>query len=138
MTLRDTAAAICLLALATLTGCPGKADTEEATYTDEGTACLDAPEADGAAVVTVDPQVCLSSSCDTLTFSDCSVTVINDTITVTSTFVVVTEGDTCTDDCGMPTATCDAGALAAGTYTLVYGGAETTVTVPTTEGCSAY
>ena len=134
MTLRDAAALLCLTL--SLAGCADK--VTEATYTDEGTACLDAPEADGAAVITVDPDLCLSSSCDSLTSAACTATVDGDTITVTSTFVVESSGDTCTADCGMPTATCDLGALPAGTYTVVYGGVETTVAVPTTEECSAY
>ena len=112
--------------------------SEETTYTDEGTACLSAPAADSDAVITVDPGLCLSSSCDTLTASACTVTVDGSVITVSSEFKVLTEGDTCTDDCGMPTATCDPGPLAAGEYTIVYGGAEQTITVPTTEECSSY
>lgn len=73
------------------------------TFTNDGEVCIDA--AAGEAVVHV--NTCLSSSCDTLVSSSCSVTLEGTTLTVTSEAVVDSQGDVCTDDCGFVLIRCD-------------------------------
>ncbi len=131
-----------LLFLTLLAGCPSvnTPGTETITTTDQGSVCLEAPTADSDGVITVDPNLCLSSSCDTLLSGTCSATLDGTTITVTSEFVVESQtGDvTCTDDCGLPTANCTVGPLPLGTYTLVHGAQSETIDVPTTDTCDMY
>lgn len=114
--------------------------TETHTTTNEGSVCLEAPVVDTDGVITVDPGLCLSSSCDTLVSGTCTATLDGTTITVSSEFVVESlSGEvTCTTDCGMPTATCTVGPLPAGTYTVVHGESSETVDVPTTDTCDLY
>jgi hypothetical protein len=104
---------------------------------DEGASCLEAATADGTGTITVDAEVCLSSSCDREATGSCTATLDGTTITVTSEFAweEATGPVACTDDCGMLATTCDVGPLPAGTYTIVHGAESVTVEVPTTEAC---
>lgn len=104
---------------------------------DRGAACLIATEADALGTVTVDSGECMSSSCDRDEQGSCTATLDGDTITVTSTFSweTATGKVACTDDCGLLSAECTVGPLAAGTYTLVHGSDQQTVTVPTEDDC---
>lgn len=114
---------------------------EPVSQIDEGTSCLEAATADGTGTITVDADVCLSSSCDRNGTSSCEATLDGTTITVTSEFSWETAtgiGVACTDDCGMLSAACDVGPLPEGTYTIVHGTETTTVTVPTTEECGGF
>lgn len=110
---------------------------EPVTLMDEGTSCLEAALADSTGTVTVDPGICLSSSCDRNATGTCEATLDGATITIQSGFAweTATGPVGCTDDCGLLMATCDVGPLPAGTYTLVHGSETVTVDVPTTETC---
>ncbi|MDP2305093.1 MAG: hypothetical protein Q8P18_03620 [Pseudomonadota bacterium] len=106
---------------------------------DEGTSCLEAATADGTGTITVDANVCLSSSCSRNATASCAATLDGTTITVTSEFAwEEATGETldCTADCGMLAASCDVGPLAAGSYLIVHGAESTTVEVPTTGACA--
>src|SRR5690606_10556990 len=116
----------CLTLLALLPACLGESET---TYTDVGSACVSG-EVDMQHSVEVDFHQCVSSSCDTVVESSCEVTRDGDTLTVTATATIASKGGTCTLDCGMTTASCETPALAAGSYQLVYGDMQTTLTVP--------
>ena len=127
-----------LFLLACTAGSPPGIET--ITTTNTGSVCLEAPVADGDGQITVDPNLCLSSSCDTLISATCTATLDGSTITVTSEFVVESQtGDvSCTDDCGLPMATCTVGPLASGTYTITHGDVIAEVTIPTTDTCDPY
>jgi hypothetical protein len=90
-----------------LAACPDPTDKPSTETITEGTACVDA----GIETITFTFDTCLSSSCDTLESATCEATISGETVTVTGEAVVVSEGDTCTDDCGMATATCTMPAL---------------------------
>jgi hypothetical protein len=105
-----------LLALL-LTACADPITTS--TIDDEGEACVDGTS------ITVTFPGCLSSSCDTLTEATCEATLDGTTIRVTGRAVIESQGDMCTADCGIISATCD---LPEGadptTMTLAYAGDE--------------
>ena len=67
---------------------------------DEGTVCLD-----GEAVVIQFPG-CLSSSCDTLVSATCTADLQGSTLVVTGRAVIDSQGEECTADCGLISATC--------------------------------
>jgi hypothetical protein len=86
-----------------LLGCDAVERIDSVEYVDAGRLCL---ESDGS--LAVDLQVCLSSSCDTLSASSCTGTLDGSTLTVESTGTVdsVVNGE-CTDDCGLAIIACD-------------------------------
>lgn len=118
-----------LLVLASV-GCGGE-QWEARERTDSGDVCVQGQDG-GTATVTVLLDECMSSSCDRAEQGTCSATLDGTTITVTSTFTweTATGNVECTDDCGMVTADCTVGPLAAGTYTVVLGSEQQTVTIP--------
>lgn len=107
---------------------------------DQGSTCLVATEADALGTVTVYSDECMSSSCDRNEQGSCTATLDGDTITVTSIFSweTATGNVDCTDDCGLLSADCTVGPLAAGSYTLVHGSDTETVTVPTEADCEPW
>jgi len=92
----------------------------ETEYINEGTLCW------GDEGLTVDFNLCLSSSCDTLAESYCTTSYADNTLTVESYARVESMNGTCTADCGMPTATCTDMPLIedSSTVTVSYGDAE--------------
>lgn len=72
-----------------------------ATITDEGTVCLN-----DAGQIEVTFPGCLSSSCDTLTSATCTAELVDGLLVVHGEAVIESEGDVCTDDCGIIQATC--------------------------------
>ena len=88
-----------LLSLVLLAACN---PVETTVLTNDGVICID----ETAGEVVVDMQTCLSSSCDTLISSECAVTLDGDTLTVTSTATIDSQGTTCTDDCGFVVVRC--------------------------------
>lgn len=71
------------------------------TITDEGTACVN-DEGD----IQVTFPGCLSSSCDTLTSATCTAELVDGVLEVHGEAVIESQGDVCTDDCGIIQATC--------------------------------
>ena len=88
-----------VLALCAL-GCTEPAPTV-VEFVNEGALCLDGSQ------IVVDWQTCLSSSCDTLTDSDCTATLDNGVLTLDSYGRIESQGAECTDDCGFASATCE-------------------------------
>ncbi|HMV67687.1 MAG TPA: hypothetical protein PKA64_12630 [Myxococcota bacterium] len=87
--------------LALLVGC-AEPEITTRTLTDEGVVCLTGDEA------VVQFPGCLSSSCDTVVSSSCTVTLEGDTLQVHAEATIEHQGTACTDDCGAITARCDA------------------------------
>lgn len=105
---------------------------------DEGMLCF--RNADDEVSVDVILGDCLSSSCDRDFVGTCEYAVDADQLTLTSTFTWETaQGEVeCTDDCGIPMATCELGALV-GTYTVTLGThTETAVFPPEESDCPYY
>lgn len=108
-----------LFAFAFLAGCPDPVTT--ATITDEGTACL----GDEGAIEVTFPG-CLSSSCDTLTSATCTAELVDGVLVVHGEAVIESQGDVCTDDCGIIQATCAAPLIEdPSTVVISYAGVET-------------
>lgn len=101
----------------------------ETTYTDVGRACLSG-EPDTAHSVEIDFHVCLSSSCDSLVESMCEATLSGSELTITATATVASKHGACTADCGQVLVTCETDPLPAGTYDVIYGDQQGTLTVP--------
>jgi len=115
-------------------------DWVEVSYVDEGQVCHDA--VDGVLTLTVAVQECLSSSCSRDLVTSCEATLDGTTLTLTSDIHWednMADGATCTDDCGLPAATCELENVPDGTYTLDFDGQSYTIEVPgssdTTSGC---
>lgn len=122
-----------------LTTPPVTEDWQPVSYVDEGEVCFTQGDPDVNVTVTV--QDCMSSSCSRAFAGSCTVTVDGTDITVTSDLHWednVADNASCTDDCGIPSATCTLPALADGTYQVTIGGTTTTLVVPITEPCPYY
>jgi hypothetical protein len=114
----------------------GGDDWQPVSYQDQGTVCVEDQGAGATVSVTVDD--CMSSSCSRAFEGSCTATVDGATVTVTSDLhweQNLGEGVACTDDCGIPTTSCEIADLPDGTYTVVLGGVETEVTLPATTPC---
>jgi len=120
-----------------LGGCPDEEEKEwEAiSYIDEGMVCWEA--ADGVIELQVVVQDCMSSSCSQNFASSCEATVDGATLTLTSEMTWendVSSDAACTDDCGIPMASCELADVADGTYTLDFDGETYVIDVPGTSG----
>lgn len=115
---------------------PGGSDTSTETLENDGEACLTNPSGNsdgvdpGPTEMTVTFNTCLSSSCDTLTDKNCSVSLDGDEVVVESSATIESEGGACTDDCGRATVTCDSPDLETGEYTLIHGDASRSFHLP--------
>lgn len=70
----------------------------------------------------IDFQSCLSSSCDTLTGADCTVTLDGSNLTFQGLATIQSQGNECTADCGFVTATCEVPTLDdPAAITVIYG-----------------
>jgi hypothetical protein len=116
-------ASACALALLACNG-----ETEN-TYTDVGQVCLSG-DPDAAHSVEIDFYVCMSSSCDSLVESSCEATLSGTELTITATATVASKGGACTADCQQLLVSCETDPLPAGTYDLIYGDQQGTLTVP--------
>jgi len=114
-------------------------DWQPVSLTDSGSTCLQAESADNNGSVSVNGDLCLSSSCSRNAVGSCEATLDGNTITVTSQFdweENVGENVACTDDCGTLVVECgEIGPLPEGTYTLVHGEQSKEVVVPTQDDC---
>ncbi|MEQ1505555.1 MAG: hypothetical protein ABMB14_25200 [Myxococcota bacterium] len=115
-------------------------DWQLQSHVDEGTVCVDDQGTEIAIHVTL--ADCMSSSCSRAFSGSCEAALIDDaTITLTSTLSWeqnVASGAECTDDCGIPEATCTLPAVPEGSYTIQFGGDAIEITVPATEPCSPF
>lgn len=103
--------------------------TAEELLVDEGKACIDVAAGDGYRAV-VDSGLCVSP-CDELIDAACTVTFENRVVTVESGITVERKSKVgCTSGCQSPSFTCPAPPLEDGIYTLAYGDAINTVTIP--------
>ncbi|MDP2310591.1 MAG: hypothetical protein Q8P18_31520 [Pseudomonadota bacterium] len=110
-----------IIFLAFLAGCPEGSGVTTTTTTDEGTACLN-----DAGEIQVTFPGCLSSSCDTLTSATCTAELVDGVLVVHGESIVDSEGDVCTDDCGIIQATCAAPLIEdPSSVMLSYAGVET-------------
>lgn len=102
-------------------------DVEE--HIDTGRACL-LGDPGQAHEVTIDFDLCLSSSCEEVVESSCTATLDGSTVTIEAEVTVrsKTRGS-CTLDCNSPVVTCQTPPLAEGMYTLVYGEDQVPLTV---------
>jgi hypothetical protein len=103
----------------------------ETTYTDIGTVCLSG-EPDAPHAVDIDFHVCMSSSCDSLVESTCEAVLSGSELTITATATVASKHGACTADCGELLVNCQTDPLPAGTYDVIYGDQQATLTVPGT------
>ena len=81
-------------------------DPTETTITDKGSVCVN----DEGAIEVTFPG-CLSSSCDTVASATCEATLVDGVLEVSAEAVIESEGDMCTDDCGIIQATCELPAI---------------------------
>jgi hypothetical protein len=105
-----------LFSLVVLAGCPQAEPTESTNQIIES-ACLD------GGTVHVKFDGCLSSSCDTLTSAECTVTVTGTNGDITGIATIESVGSSCSRDCGYIEADCE---LPAEAETLSINGEETT------------
>lgn len=90
--------------------------------------------------VTVDFDLCLSSSCEEIVESSCTATLDGSTVTIEASATTRSNNRRqCTLDCVSPLATCQTPPLAEGMYTLVYGEDQVPLTVTADSGttCTA-
>jgi hypothetical protein len=97
-----------------LLGC-GDDPITERDVTDIASACV----RDGQ--ITVRLADCLSSSCDTLLASACAATLDGAVVTVTASATIQSQGQECTADCGLVSATCALPDGAEAATTLAWG-----------------
>lgn len=103
---------------------------DEVEHVDTGRACVRGEPGQGHEV-TVDFDLCLSSSCDEVVESSCTTTLDGNTVIVDASVTVRSDPrGPCTLDCNSPVVTCQTPPLAEGTYTLVYGEDQVPLTVP--------
>jgi hypothetical protein len=109
--------------------CNGNTTTEE-TFVDVGRACISGA-ADEPHSIEVDFPTCLSSSCDSVVESMCEATLSGTQLTInaTATISMIRPGP-CTLDCQPVLVTCETDPLPAGSYDLVFGDVQGTLTVP--------
>ena len=108
--------------------------TAEEHLIDEGEACV-AVRSGGGYRVRVDAGVCLSSSCDEVVDSICTVTIDMGAVIVDSDITIRrTSKRECTADCRSATAGCVIPPLEDGTYTLIYGGSIVGLALPLEAG----
>jgi hypothetical protein len=137
------------ISLALPSGCgSGELPEPVVEYVDQGDLCFFADEAGGPVagtqdfvdgsklVVTVAVPECLSMSCDVNRVAACEVQQQGAVLVVTSYLayepVEAAPGMPCTMDCGRLVASCESAPLAAGSYTVVLGGASHALAVPST------
>jgi hypothetical protein len=110
-------------------GCGGPWET--VSYVDEGILCAEVRN--GRLGVTVSAPECLSSNCSRDVEASCTATLDGATIEVRSEISWEDKHGPfarCNEDCGDATATCDAGLIADGNYTVVLGDARIPLTIP--------
>lgn len=134
------ARALCIAV--TLAGCGG-ADVEH-TLVDRGEVCLSSsldPIAPGAGTFTAgapiyvqfDAGVCTSAGCNRDLMAECQVTRTADVVAITTRGSWVdtsASADGCGANCGLIRASCEAGPLPSGTYTVRYNTKVLTLEVP--------
>lgn len=118
-----------LLALATL-GCGD--DEPRQIYLNAGAPCLTS----GGGVLRAEMELlsCLSSSCNTLVASACTISEADGVVKLTSRFVMERAGDTaaCTADCGDFGTECETSEPEPGSYEVTFGAARATLSFPLT------
>ena len=142
---RPVARCAVLVVLVACGGAAAPAPDIDHSLVDTGQVCLSAsvdPGAAGAGTFAEDAPVyvsfdaigvCLSSSCTRDPLATCEVTRVGDGIAVTSLASwtdTSPSAEACTADCGLLRASCQLGALPAGSYTVRYDGQELTLMVP--------
>lgn len=134
-----------MLAALTLFACdetdpPADGDWELQEHVDDGDLCASGGGVDPVAI-SVTVQDCMSSSCSRAFVGECSATLSGSVITVTSDISWednVAPNATCTDDCGIPMASCELTGVPDGTYTVMLGAQSLTVVLPSTDACSPF
>ncbi|MGH1346298.1 MAG: hypothetical protein ACRBN8_32325 [Nannocystales bacterium] len=117
------------------TACDGETlDATQSTVSGVQSFCVEAVDgADGAELeVNVQLDACLSSSCDTLIESKCTLTEVDGALQIEASAILQHEGDTCTADCRSINATCTIPAPLEETY-IVRGDDGDEVTVDTAD-----
>jgi hypothetical protein len=102
----------------------GDGPPTERVVTEIAAACV------GDGEVTARLATCLSSSCDTLLESSCAATLDGDTVTVTATATIRSEGTECTADCGLVEVRCPLPDGAETATTLAWGAQEAPLDAP--------
>lgn len=108
-------------------------------HIDDGQVCWSG--AAGSLELTVVVQDCMSSSCSRGFQGACAASVDGSTIMLTSDISWednVGENIPCTDDCGIPMATCTLEGVADGTYTIAFGAQSLTIDLPSDGGDCGY
>lgn len=123
--MRSTRAHWALLALVTV-GCG--ADEPRQIYLNAGAPCLTS----GEGVLRAEMELtCLSSSCNTLVASACTISEADGTIKLTSRFVMERAGTAaCTADCGDFGTACETSEPEPGSYEVRFGAARATLSFP--------
>lgn len=104
-------------------------DEPRQIYLNAGAPCLTS----GQGVLRAEMELrCLSSSCNTLVASACTISEADGTIKLTSRFVMERAGGTaaCTDDCGNFGTACETSEPEPGSYEVTFGAARATLSFP--------
>jgi hypothetical protein len=126
-----------LLVVPLLLGCGSDDEKRERSeYRDEGKACVWIGDDNRLAVQVVFPA-CLSSSCDRELRAECTVSVNDGKVSITSYALSETTGASeCTLDCGTMTASCHGeGEVDAGSYDIQHGAEATTAELSGAQVC---
>lgn len=107
-------------------------DAPRQIYLNGGAACLSTQS--GVLRAEIELLHCLSSSCNELVASACTISESDGNIKLTSRFVMerASGARTCTEDCGSFRTACETPEPQPGTYTIAYGGASLTLDFPLT------
>jgi hypothetical protein len=119
-----------LLALTACGADPADDDITREVVSDSGALCFTS-NPDGSVEVLVSFDTCLSSSCDRVLASSCSMREDGGAFTVTSRAEIQRRHTDCTADCGAVNARCTSAPIPPGTYLVKYGELTAELTLPT-------
>ncbi len=139
MTPRNHLFAAHLVIVAACDAAPVGSDWVLQEHIDVGTVCFGDTEIDQPVAVSVDVQECLSSSCSRDLQASCTAEIVGGVIVVQSEITWEQDlgvGIACTEDCGLPSASCELAGLPEGTYDVQLGGQQGTLVVPSPADCA--
>ena len=117
-----------ILTAAALAACASPPATTS-TVTEVAAFCASAN--DGELTVRVEFATCVSSSCDTVTASSCTLTESGGVVSIAAEATISTEGKVCTADCGLVESTCTL-TLPDGSVTVQGAGTMAEIVLPST------
>jgi len=114
------AAVLACFALPALTLCAACDQPSRSEVSGVQSFCVEAVDGPDGRQLEVNAQVdaCLSSSCDSVVESECTLTEVDGALQIEASAVIESKGDTCTADCVSVEVTCTAPASVGKTYIL--------------------